>query len=267
MEKHLCNNAVTVFTYKDIESLSNDEIVFMPGTTDDGKTIYYCLDRNTEVDEILDLGYNPFTEGPLTPEQIEFLEKYSTGNQDYIEPKRKPYADMLVRIDHTLNRYRRQYESDLMERFVTELTPKQYNVFLRHKPLQYSISENQSRDDAATQTLRLILGYVNLEKHLSFEGLDLLNAIDDFMYMIDHNLSYQQLLDERGHDQDELIRHGVKELYWKPIFIIEKFYPDGQIKERYTINEDGELHGPYETWDRNGKLMSNKYFNNGEQIE
>lgn len=79
------------------------------------------------------------------------------------------------------------------------------------------------------------------------------------MYMVKNNLTYDQLIEEKG-----VIEAGhVKELFWKPNFLVEVYYPGGEIHERYYINEQGKVHGPMIQFYKNGMKFVIVPYKNG----
>lgn len=178
-----CHEPVTIITNKDTSLMSNEQLVFMPDYLSDNKKIYYCLDKEEDVPFLLENRTNPFTGKVLTDEQKIFLEKALEDNpypripvNSYFEELRERFqSDILV---YTEPEYKKKaeelasmveniglkYEAEQVLNFATDLGPKQYNLFLLHKPINQKISEEAERNSAAAQTLNYIINYINIQK-------------------------------------------------------------------------------------------------------
>lgn len=274
-----CHQPFTVATNKDTGLMSNPQIAFMPSTLPNGDPIYYCLDRIEDVSAILKLGYNPFNREPLTQEQINYLNQIledkrypniDTGNyfeeieerllNKNIEYKLKPYQQLAEELVHMVEHIGLKYEAEQILNFASELSQDQYNLFLKYRPIDKKIIGKVSRDEASVHTLNYILDYINSQGEGN-RGTALVRigkAIDEFMYMTHHNLDYQQLIEEKG-----VIEKGnVKELFWKPVFVVELLYSTGEIGERYYLNEFNNKEGVLTQYWKDGQIRSISFFNN-----
>lgn len=271
-----CHEPVTVITNKDTALMSNNQLAFLPAQLPNGETIYYCLDRAIDVAAVFEMGFNPFTREPLTPDQLTFLKnnlenniypKIPVGNyfeeiQDRLLGKAtiysiKNYQEIVDEIALMVENTGLKYEADQIWNFAKELSADQYNLFLKYRVIDQQIVGNVSRDEAALQALSYILNYIKNQQQRGIpEGntaiMQIGKAIDDFMYMIHHNLTYEQLLEEKG-----IIEKGhVKELYWKPSFMMENYYSGGEIKERYYVDDLQRKRGILTQYYLNGRIKA-----------
>ena len=273
----VCDQPVTLITRKDINLMSNAQLVYFPILTKE-TTVYYPLDAVTDVDALLQLQRNPYTNESLTPAQLTFLE---TAKKEHKYP-RIAVGDFFEEVEerlqcksctYTEKKYQRKmrelvaliegvefiiYEIAGIYTFATDYDQKQYNLFLRHQPLNQKL-EPCSRDDASAQTLNYILNYLNIQKQKGNTLVaitDMAYAIDEFIYMIRNSLSYEELLRERG---------LANELHWKPNFVQETHYNNGNLRCQYFTDEYGTKHGLYSEWYSNGNLAyQSTYFKNIE---
>lgn len=278
-----CHEPVTIVTNKNTSLMSNQQLVFMPDTLPDNKKIYYCLDKIEDVPYLLKSGTNPFNNKPLTVEQIEFLEHSDDYDQyphtevgDYFdevekqfgpeveEYKEKVYVKKMRELFNMITNLGFPYEAEQVLNFATDLSSEQYNFFLLHKPINQKIDGGLSRDDAAAETLNYIINYILVQKQKGMEEanktiIQIGKAIDDFMYMTKNKLNYEQLLEARG-----VVEVGeVKEVFWKPNFVVEEYYPQGEIKLRYYVNEEGKKDGLFIGYYKNGNQMLKISYING----
>ena len=271
----VCNEPVTLITRKDIDLMSNAQLVYFPILTKE-TTIYYPLDAVTDVEALLQLRRNPYTNEALTATQITFLE---AAKQNHKYP-RIAVGDFFEEVDERLNckplEYReKEYQRKMRElvaliegtefiiyeiagiyTFATDYNHSQYNLFLRHKPLSQKL-EPCSRDDASSQTLNCILNYLNIQKQQGNTVIaitDMAYAIDEFIYMIRNSLTYEELLRDRN---------IANELHWKPNFVQETHYNNGNVKCQYFTDEYDIKHGSYSEWYSNGNLAYQSTFVHG----
>lgn len=283
-ENKTCYEPKTYIGNKDTLLMSDSELVFMPHIQD-GKIIYYCFDRFEDIAPILEqkpYPINPLNQKPLTQEQIEFLQK-ELKNSKYpniyvdelqeeisIRLKQKKSYEIPVYYDrmHELSNMVRElgfpYKADQILIFGTDLNTSDYNLFLRHQPLKQSIFPELLRDNASAQTLGHILNYIAIQKQKGLEEgnkaiIDIGHAIDDFVYMVKHNLTYAELVEQKG---EVYVGGGAKEVLWKPNFIKEIYYPGGEIKARFYTNEQNQSHGLYEFWFVDGSLNIKGWYEN-----
>lgn len=267
-----CHEPVTLITNKDTSLMSNEQLVFMPDKFPDGHIVYFCFDKHEDVPVLLESGINPFTSKKITPEQRSFLEgsikddpypnipvnsyfdeiqeRFGLQSNLYTEKEYKKKMDELVAMVEDVGLL---YEAGEVLNFATNLSKGQYNLFLLHKPINQKIEGEISRDRAAAAALNFIVNYINIQK---LRGVDEGNkaivqigkAIDEFMYMVKNNIDYDKLIEERG-----VVDQGqVKELFWKPKFLVEEYYLTGEIKNRYYIDENGKYNGSYIQFYKNG---------------
>ena len=257
--------------------MSNAQLVYFPMPCKNS-TIYYPLDAVTDVDALLFLKKNPFTNETLTDTQITFLEN-SKANHKY---PRIAVGDFFEEVDerllssgtqYTEKEYQRKtrelvslientdilvYESAQVYNFATDYILSQYNLFLRHKPINQKIL-NCSRDDASAQTLNYIINYLFIQQQKGpDEGkiaiINMAYAIDEFIYLIRNSLTYEELLQKRG---------LANELYWKPNFIEETHYLSGNLKCQYYIDENNDKHGSYIEWYDNNNIAYQSTYHHG----
>lgn len=271
-----CHEHVTIITRKDIDLMSEAQLVYLPECL---KTtiVYYPLDVVTDVDALLMFKKHPFTNLDLTVEQIKFLNKSKDFNKypriavgDFFEEVderlccnqvkyiEKEYQKKMRELSSLIEAVNLKYQSDQIYNFATEYVLEQYNLFLRHKPINQKLSECD-RDTASAMTLNHILNYINLQKQKSVEHgkvslVHIAHAIDEFIYLIRNNLTYDELLRERG---------IANELYWKPSFLVETYYKDDNLKCQYYIDEQNNNHGDYKIWYANGNLGYSSTWNHG----
>lgn len=279
-----CHEPITLVTNKDTALMSNPQIIFLPDQLKNKDTIYYCLDKKDDVPFILESGINPFTNQPLTIDQINYIQNELQNNKyptievgDYFEEIQKifkkeaplSYEEKIWmrrarELSDIISNHGLLYQADQVYNFATDYHLDQYNLFLRHKPIDQHIVDAFDRDNAAAATLNYILNYIKIQKERGIEEynkavIQIGHAIDEFVYMVKNNLDYFQLIDERG-----VVEAGkVKELYWKPNFLIEEYYPGGQIMNRGYINDAGNIHGLMTYYYRNGNIKYEIVYNNG----
>ena len=272
----VCHEQITIITRKDIDLMSEAQLVYLPINLKTGIQ-YYPLDAVTDVDALLFLKKNPFTNEILTSEEILFLEtaqknhKYpriAVGDffeevderllqksQIYIE---KEYVKKMRELTTIIENTSLHQEAIQVVNFATEYILTQYNLFLKHQPLNQKLSEG-SRDDASATTLNHILNYLQIQyQHSSDHGklatMHIAYAIDEFIYLSRNSLTYTDLLKERG---------IANELYWKPNFLTEEYYNDGTLKCQYYTDEQGNRDISYKAWYRNGVLGYHSLYQHG----
>ena len=259
-----CHEHVTIITRKDIDLMSEAQLVYLPERLK-SMIVYYPLDAVTDVDALLMFKKHPFTNQDLTVEQIKFLEKSKDFNKypriavgDFFEEVderlccnqvkyiEKEYQKKMRELSGLIETVNLKYQSDQIYNFATEYVLEQYNLFLRHKPLNQKLPDCD-RNTASAMTLNHILNYINLQKsdHKKISLIHMTHAIDEFIYLIRNNLTYDELLRERG---------IANELYWKPNFLVETFYDNDNLKCQYYVNEQNNFHGDYKKWYANGNL-------------
>jgi antitoxin component YwqK of YwqJK toxin-antitoxin module len=283
-----CHEPKTFIGNKDTLLLSDEELVFMPEIDENGNVLrYYCFDRFDDLDYLLSERKNPFTQKSLTRDQLSFLREAKMSKYPNIEVDELPeeITNRLLRkkaVQYEEPRYLKlartlasmvesiglKYEAEQVLNFATTLTGNDYNLFLKHKPLNQKINlDNKSRNDIAAEALNHIVSYIMIKEQQGIEEgnkakMQIGMAIDEFMYMKKHNLSYEQLIEERGVVEGE---GNVKELYWKPNFIVETYYRNGNIRERYYQDNDGRKYGPYIYFYNNGQLQSQGPYDNDKR--
>ena len=273
----ICQETVSLIMRKDIALMSDAQLVFMPLTIND-KIVYYALDVITDVDALLQLKYHPFTNTVLTDDDIDWLSKIKAGNLypkievgDFFEEVRerllepqvyteKRYYKMMTELANRIETLGFKFEADQVYNFATELLIDRYNLFLKHKPINQKIIGDISRDEASVKTLNYILTYLDVQniEQKNIETMCIGKAIDEFIYMIHNKLTYSQLLEDRGFG-------SIKELYWKPNFIVEDYFPSGDIKSQYYVDENGIKNGWSKQWYQNGSLAIEMYYEHGKQ--
>lgn len=70
---------------------------------------------------------------------------------------------------------------------------------------------------------------------------------------------------ERG--EIRLIGAGVSNCFfsrWSPDGYCERWYKNGQLEERYTVDENGKKEGFYESWHKNGQQQRHCIYKNGK---
>lgn len=260
-----CQESVTFVMRKDIDLMSEAQLVYLPAKT---QTTFYPLDAVTDVDAVLNLKIHPFTHEPLTSEQIIFLETAKCNHRyprisvgDFFEEvdarlydtpqvyTEKPYHKKMGDLSVLIENVGLKYESDIVCTFATDLNLGQYNLFLKHQPIN-QILDLCDRDIASSITLNHILNYITLQTQRSTEHgkvatVYLGKAIDEFIYMIRNGLSYEDLLKERG---------IANELNWKPVFVKEKYYDDGTLRVQYFTDQEERKHGTCTRYYSNGTL-------------
>lgn len=263
-----CYEPKTYIGQKDVNLLSDEELVFMP---DDDK--HYCFDRFDDVDPILNENTNPFNRKELTPEQVEILENSKHTPYPYIYVDELPdeidnrlhnndgqyVAPLYVSLSQTLagmiESVGLKYEAEQVLIFGSDLLETEYNLFIKHKPINQQINlQDKSRNDVAAEALNFIVNYLRIKEQMSeLDGntakVEIGKAIDEFMHMRKNHLDYEQLLEERGEYNDET---GLKELYWRPSFMNET---NGEVISRYYVNEADEIHGLYTIYYLGGRIM------------
>ncbi|MGO8711467.1 MAG: toxin-antitoxin system YwqK family antitoxin, partial [Rhizomicrobium sp.] len=270
-----CHETITVISRKDIDLMSEAQLVYFPMKYNE--TInYYPLDAVTDVDALLSMNLNPFTNESLTKEETNFLENAKAQHKyprievgDFFEEIDEHFGHQTIYIEKEYQRKMRHlvtlieqtnvivYESAQIYNFETICLLDQYNLFLRHQPINQKISEC-SRDDASAITLNHIINYLTLQEEQTVALVSIAYAIDEFMYMISHSLTYDELLRERG---------IANELYWQPNFVVDDHYYDGTLKISYQIDEDHLKHGFYRRWYNNGTLCYRSKYTHGLESE
>jgi antitoxin component YwqK of YwqJK toxin-antitoxin module len=280
----VCHEPKTYIGNKDTLLLSDEELVFMPEVDDYGHVLrYYCFDRFEDLDYLLTKGINPFTQKELSPDQLSFLKDAKESDYPNIEVDELPeeinnklrkktarykvprYLKLAQTLSSMVESVGLKYEAEQVLNFATNLTKKDYNLFLKHKPLNQKINLiNKSRNNSAMEALNHIILYITIKEQQGIEEgnhakIQIGIAIDEFMYMKKNDLTYEQLIEERG------IVEGpgqVKELYWKPNFIVEKYHANGIIKERYYLNDENIKEGPYIAFNKSGNIKEEgQYYN------
>lgn len=274
-----CHVSVTLIDRKDIDLMSEAQLVYFPIQNKE-VTLYFPLDAVSDIEALLSLRKNPFTNEILTEEQIAFLHRAKLNHKF---PKIK-VGEFFEEIDHRLKGasptyIEKEYQHKMRElvsliesteivvyeiaqiyNFACDYNLAQYNLFLRHKPIKQTISDC-SRDDASAKTLNHILNYLNIQKQLGPDHgkiaiVNIAYAIDEFIYMMRNLLTYEELLQQRG---------IAYELYWKPNFVEEGHYKNGNLKLQYYVDEDNNKHGSYTEWYQNGNLAYQSTFDHGTE--
>lgn len=279
-----CNNEQTSATLKDVNLMSNAQLVFLLDK-DEGK--YYCFDRIEDIPMLLQTKRNPWNTKKLTKEQISYLEgvrdnsKYpKIETMDFFDEyeeifkgvsgpvfqehpykeKMRKLADIIASTGKSMS-----YVSDIIYKFGSEMGLVNYNVFLMHNPIDKTVTAGSTRDNAAAEALQIILNYLEVRKQqglLAEAAVEIGIAIDEFIYYVTNKLNYKQLLEERG----KFYNGFTKELLWKPNFLRETYYPNsGMVLSRYyvqvNINEETQEitytpYGDVEYFDENtGEVM------------
>ena len=279
----ICHNPKTFIGNKDILLLSIEQLVFMPELDDSGKILRYeCFDRFEDLNYLLTHPENPFTQKKLTREQIDFLEsqKISLYPNIYVDelpeeiqnrllkPQGEYESPQYLKLARTLmvmiENVGLKYEAEQVLNFATNLSDIEYNLFLSHKPINQVIDvKDKSRNDIALETLNYIISYIEERESIDDGKIYLGKAIDEFMYMKNNGLNYNELLEERGIFYEN---SNVRELYWKPKFIEETLHKNGEIKYQYHTNEKDELHGFFIYYDKNGVFKQTGQTENGNRI-
>lgn len=267
-----CHEPKTFIGNKDVSLMSDEQLVFLPEYDVKGKIIrYYCFDRYEDVPEILRTNIHPFTRLPLSRNQESIL-KYLLQSNSYpniyvdelpeeinnrlLDKKMVYHESALRRLTNKLSSMIESvglhYEAEQVFNFADQLTGPDYNLFLKHKPINQELEE-KNRDDIATETLNTIINYITIKTQQDLETgnktkIEMGGAIDEFMYMKKNKLTYQELLAAKGFGEI------VKELYWKPNFMVEDYYPNGNIKERYYLNDQNKISGLYISFYKNGAI-------------
>lgn len=278
----MCNQEVSVITGENLLLYSDHQLIFVPFKNANSKTDYYCFTRN-EALYILEDEKNPYTNIKFSEKQLDYIRKKLK-----LEYPNIPISGIISEIDeriydnvlhYTPKEYKalaeelsklvKKYSSDINSAFIydfaTNLSSDEYNLFLRHRGLEQKIGYNVYRDLAAKQTLRHILNKYKLLKGTNkYKSrmfiVEIANAIDEFLYMTKNNLNYTELLEEKG----KAIRGEVKELYWKPNFMIETYYDNGNIKSRHYVNKQNKIEGLYSHYRVNGSIIEEKYYLDGK---
>ena len=179
----VCHEPVTLITRKDIDLMSNAQLVYFPIYAKES-TIYYPLDAVTDVDALLLLKKNPFTNETLTNQQIVFLEQ---AKAEHKYP-RIEVGDFFEEVDNRLlssikqyteKEYQRKtrelvtlienthilvYESAQVYNFATDYMLSQYNLFLRHKPPSAKRLPSVLETMPPPKTLNYILTYLFIQQ-------------------------------------------------------------------------------------------------------
>lgn len=237
-----------------------DSRVYLPVDRNENVgTTYYVMNSGKEIENILKIGCNPINHEALSQEQIEFLRrKLCEINFTSVKIVYEVYMKELVHLVSEAG-----ININPIYEFARNLSVENYNLFLTHKTInQYIYTDD--RDTCASLTLHHILNFIKTSKQKGeIQGVTALicmgNAIAEFMFMINNNLSYQDLLKEKGQ-----IHVGyVKQLYWKPKFMREYYHNTGEIKNRYYVNRNNKVHGLYQVFHINGIVIYEVNYSNG----
>lgn len=276
-----CVNMETATTMKNVNLLSNDQIVFL---LDPEEKKYYCFDRVEDIPYLLSSKRNPWTNKPLTPRQLEYLMNMQQSPYPSVEVRdfyeeydrifrgvvdevydEHPYKDKMRRLAEIVSNSAMSYNADLVYRFGSELNRAKYDFFLRHNPIDVRIDgpEDMSRENAAAQALQIILDFYAVRVQVEMGDLtsvELGIAIEEFMYLVDNDLNYLQLLEAKGKYYNDT---NVKELMWKPSFVRETYYNSSNLRERWYVDEEDRKSGSYTQYWNNGRIKTKGYYHQG----
>ncbi len=229
-----CDNPNTPVGYDNVLLKSDAQLAFLPDSTSSGE-VYYCLDKVVDLPETLRQEKNLSNMKPLTPEQVHYLEEVRDQNS-YPRIATGDYFDEVAsrlqgQVEAAIPLYRRRaeelaelvkevgldYSSGAIISFANNLTPQQYNDYLRHRSFQQNV-EVSNRDEAATEALGILLRYYTQKNQISIEQggyalREIGKTVEEYVAMVQNKWDYSTLLSEMGTEG---------ELYWQP----KRRYPD-----------------------------------------
>ena len=276
-----CDDDKTAIMQKNVGSVSDAQLVFLPqievirdreGIVIDKIIKYFCLDRYDDLPTAIENKINPLNNAPLTDEQLQFLIKQRDNNpfpdisvdefldeieariEEYVPPEVPKYillGDKLEKLLKSQVGEFLKYDLDLIQPFATELTVAQYKRFMKFHKVKI---QSEERNDAAIETLQSLINLYNLRNDYATAAL-IIMTIGDYMYMINKNLTYQELVDDEG-------RLGVR---WNPSDIRETYYNSGELKSTVPLNEDGKREGLYVRYYKNETINTTGQYKNGKQ--
>jgi antitoxin component YwqK of YwqJK toxin-antitoxin module len=278
-EGKMCDQVNTIDTGENLLLMSDQQLIFFPFTTSSGEKRYYCFTRYEVEEYILKQKINPYTNSRFSDEELELLKDmlhkepypiiYIGGLLSEIEDrlsgqslkyKVMEYRQLADEWANIVESVLPGFKTGTILDFATELENRDYLLFLTDSYFTRTIDPNLSRNDAATETMRIILDAYNSAKSAGESSAKLLVtrlalAMDEFLYMIRGDLNYFDLLDTTEF-----------ELYWKPGNLREDFYDNGAIAQRYFVDKDGHINGMYIEYSQNGIKTKIHNYLGGEQV-
>lgn len=278
-----CDQNESIITGEDLLLLSNEQLIFLPFYDVNGNKKYYCFTRY-EIIELLKDNKNPYTNEQFSDNERKYIknklekpypqipiygiiseiDERIFGNIEEYKPKEyRELADKLVKI---VDQNVKDFKSGIIYDFASKYKTDDYNLFLSHRGLRQKVSGD--RDESSSSTLQHILNKYNLLYGINKDDArlfitEIAFAISEFMYMLDNKIDYQQLLEEMGKEAGGETR----ELYWKPGFMVEKYYDNGNIRSRYYLNDNRSKNGKYVKYDKHGNLKKEIDYNNGYSVK
>ena len=286
--KKSCTEDKTSATQNKVGLLSDMQLVFLPhiefirdktGIVIDKKLTYFCLDRY-DVQDAITRKVNPLaSDTPLTKEQLEFLitqrdadpypkidvqdffEEIESRIGNYKPPVIPKYVELGAKLEELLKLQVGDflnYDLNLISRFAGELTVLQYKEFMRFYKVNIDIDvdgEPVERNDAAVKSLQSLINLYKLKEDYPTAVL-ITMSIGDYMYMIDHEYTYQELVDSGDRLQ----------VVWEPVVNVqEKYYGSGEIKSSVPLNDEGNMDGMFQGFYRNGDNKERGEYKNGKK--
>lgn len=144
-------------------------------------------------------------------------------------------ADALIKIlDQRI-----LYSSATLVNAYAALPKTSLDFFLRHRSID-NITSDENRDIAAAEALQFILDYYN-EGPTVGRAKEIAEALNNFMYMIKHELSYHDLQRLGEDDYEDII------ITWEPILDLDYIDTEG-CRIIYTLNGYGQIDGLYKKY-------------------
>ena len=266
IERKIVNN-YTFIMHKDIFFLSDNQLVFISELSN-----MYAFDRHDDIEELIRLGYNPFSKLKFTEENIKKLREninsvYPNVYVDELPEEIKnifnptpptEFKNYEVKMHELINRVSDlglDYDVDNIYNFAKLLKIDDYSLFLRYKPINQELSSNiLSRENAASETLGYILLYLDI---IPDAKQSIVLAISDFMYFIVSDIEYEDFLIEKSEMNEDV--------WWVPDFCEYEYYADGTLKSLYYLDLEGNISGSYTCFYENGDKKSEVEYLSGEK--
>ena len=255
IQRSCCKNKSTFVAQNDVMLMADNQLFFLKDNSN-----FYALDRFRDLDRFWDNQRNLFTGEPLTTDQLLSLGRALNDTRypmievddlqqevEKLSQKRSPqYLNQLINL---ASEY--QLPSTHIQAFACDLNTQQYNDFLKH----YSLRQKLNPHDQGA--LPYIIHKINALKGVPKTTFikEIIWAIDDYMYMVLNNCSYEDLKTIRTphyRPYDSQITKIIEgfdtyhiDLNGQKIGVYERKNADGLVIEKGTFKDDLK-HGLFE---------------------
>lgn len=217
-----CENQNTLSRFLDVDLLSDQQLVFLPyGTKKVEKDkemvdvpIYHCF-AYEDIQPLLTMKKNPYTQEVLTSDQIDFLRN---KKKDLVEVEELPDALETVLKGKKVEKERESlleqrikkleeilspvnpYAADAVHRFAKDLSIPNYKYFMTHRSFRNILNE-KSRDMVAIEVLGHLLNYYQIKAQNNqgdIASQEIGKVIQEYLDMLSNNWTINQLREARN---------------------------------------------------------------------